>query len=224
MKQLLEVINRGILRGLNESNINLLTDLDDDNIGQMDSIQTKSINNKIEYSIKQQLTDAIQTGKMHDRLKQIINAPDNFSKFKGLIKANDKDHLQQLIEIGQELFGNDGNFNWIDTSEITDMSDLFYDSDFNGHIELWDVSDVTNMAEMFNDAHEFNQPIGGWDVSNVTNMQQMFCEAELFNQPIGDWDVSNVTKMTGMFDGAENFNQPIGDWDVSNVTDMEVMF
>jgi len=32
MKKLLEVINRGILRGLNENNIELLTDLDDDNL------------------------------------------------------------------------------------------------------------------------------------------------------------------------------------------------
>jgi hypothetical protein len=33
MKRLLEAINRGILKALNESNINLLTDLDDDNLG-----------------------------------------------------------------------------------------------------------------------------------------------------------------------------------------------
>jgi hypothetical protein len=33
MKRLLEAINRGILRGLPESNINLLTDLDGDNLG-----------------------------------------------------------------------------------------------------------------------------------------------------------------------------------------------
>jgi hypothetical protein len=32
MKQLLEAINRGILRGLNENNIELLADLDDDNL------------------------------------------------------------------------------------------------------------------------------------------------------------------------------------------------
>jgi hypothetical protein len=32
MKQLLESINRGILRGLRENNIELLTDLDDDNL------------------------------------------------------------------------------------------------------------------------------------------------------------------------------------------------
>jgi hypothetical protein len=32
MHKLLEVIHRGILKGLNENNINLLTDLDDDNL------------------------------------------------------------------------------------------------------------------------------------------------------------------------------------------------
>ena len=32
MKQLLEVINRGILKGLTENNIELLADLDDDNL------------------------------------------------------------------------------------------------------------------------------------------------------------------------------------------------
>jgi hypothetical protein len=45
MKKLLESINRGILRGIFESNINLLTDLDSD-IDIMD-IHNKSVNNKI---------------------------------------------------------------------------------------------------------------------------------------------------------------------------------
>ena len=161
MKQLLEAINRGILRGLNESNIELLADLDDSELDQLDSLQNKSINSKVDYSIKQQLIHAIQTGKLHDRLKQLINDPTNFDKFKGLIKANDKDHLKELIQIGQNLFGDDGNFNWINTSSITDMSGLFYRNyAFNGHIELWDVSNVTNMRNIFCYAEKFNQHIG----------------------------------------------------------------
>ena len=153
MKQLLEAINRGILKGLNENNIKLLSDLDDENLDQMDSIQVKSMNNKIDQSIKQQLSDAIQTGKIHVGLKRFINDTTNFSKLKGLIKATNREHLEQLIEIGQKLFGDDGNFNWIDTSEITDMSYLFGGGntsiDFNGHIELWDVSNVTDMTQEF---------------------------------------------------------------------------
>ena len=227
MKRLLEAINRGILRGLNEQTIELLSDLEDEHLDQMDSIQTKSMNNKIDYSVKQQLTDAIQTGKTHDGLKRFINDPANFSKFKGVIKANNREHLEQLIKIGVNLFGADGNFNWIDTSGITDMSYLFVvvnNTDFNGHIELWDVSNVTNMEGMFYEAESFNRPIGDWDVRFVTNMSYMFYGAVEFNQPIGDWDVRNVTTMKCMFEKATTFNQPIGDWDVSNVTIMEWMF
>jgi len=33
-------------------------------------------------------------------LKQLINDPANFDRFKGLIKANDKKHLKELIKIG----------------------------------------------------------------------------------------------------------------------------
>ena len=224
MKHLLEAINRGILKGLNENNIELLADLDDE-LGQMDSLQTKSMNNKIYFSIKQQLSDAIQTGKIHNSLKRFINDPNNFSKLKGLIKANNKAHLKELIEIGQNLFGNDGNFNWIDTSSITDMSKLFdNDMKFNGHIELWDVSNVTDMHTMFGGTYVFNQPIDSWDVSNVVNMHKMFIGAIAFNQPLNNWDTSNVTNMNTMFFYSKSFNQDISNWNVSNVKDTDDVF
>ena len=225
MKKLLEAINRGILRNLNENNIELLADLEDENLDQLDSIQTKSINNNVDYSIKGQLIDAIQTGKIHGRLKQLINDRNNFGELKGLIKANDKEHLKELIKIGLQLLGDDGNFNWIDTIEITDMSNLFSRNyTFNGHIELWNVSKVTDMSNMFAFAKSFNQSIGGWDVSSVTHMNGMFEGAESFNRPIGGWDVSNVYNMSTMFQFADKFNQPIGGWDVSNVGVMYQMF
>ena len=224
MKHLLEAINRGILKGLNESTIELLADLDDENLDQQDSLQTKSINNRCNV-ITRQLQFAIRSGNISNELKQLINDPANFDKFKGIIKANDKDHLLELITIGQKLFGDDGNFNWIDTSEITDMSSLFFKNKmFNGHIELWDVSNVEYMYRMFCYAYKFNQPIGDWNVSNVTDMRSMFCCAYKFNQPIGDWNVSNVTDMSEMFYYADGFNQPIGDWNVNNVEDMSFMF
>ena len=228
MKQLLEAIHRGILRGVNENNnIELLTDLDDDNLDQLDSIQTKSVNNKIDgyiQNVKHQLIDSINTGVIYRGLKEIINNPNNFHRFKGLIPAVDRDHLKELIWIGQKLFGADGNFNWIDTCRITDMSKLFQYSEFNGHIELWDVSNVTNMEYMFAYARQFNQPIGDWDVSNVINMCGMFGYAYEFNQPIGDWNVSAVTNMFIMFECAEKFNQDISQWNVKKVKDHNYMF
>ena len=221
MKQLLEAINRGILRGLTENNIELLVDLDDDNLDQIDALQTKSVNNNMDgyvQSIKSQLINAIRTGKIHNKLKQIINDPNNFSKLKGLIKANDKDHLKKLIWAGENLFGNDGNFNWIDTSEITDMSSLFENSiRFNGHIELWDVSNVTDMYHMFTRCHHFNKSLNDWDVSKVRDMSGMFDMATQFNQPLNNWKLSNAVVMVDMFHSAYQFKQDLSSWDLRHI-------
>ena len=217
MKHLLEAINRGILRGLHENNIELLVDLDGDHLDQSDAIQTKSVNNKIDgytQSIKQQLINAIQTGKINDRLKQLINDPANFDKLKGVIKANDKDHLKDLIWIGQKLLGTDGNFNWIDTSEITDMSELFKGSDFNGDISQWDVSNVTSMYQMFMRCHYFNKPLNDWDVSNVRDMSGMFDRATEFNQPLNNWKLQDAVVTVDMFHSAYNFKQDLSSWDL----------
>jgi hypothetical protein len=87
----------------------------------------------------------------------MVNNPRNFEIFKGIVEATDLNHLKKLINVGKKLLGDDGNFNWIDTSNINDMNGLFYkDSTFNGHIELWDVSNVTNMHSMFYYAESFN--------------------------------------------------------------------
>lgn len=224
MIKLLNAINKGILNALNEQNIQLLGDLDDVEPDQFMSIQTKSQNTKIDaahYGIQL----AIKTGKISERLKNLVNNPKNFNRFKNAVKANNKDHLTELIEIGQKLFGNNGNFNWIDTSGITDMSELFFRNyEFNGHIELWDVNNVTNMDAMFSAAHSFNQPIGDWDVSNVRYMASMFCYAKTFNQTINNWDVSRVCSMEGMFKYACAFNQPLNNWDISRVERMDNMF
>ena len=234
MKKLLEAINRGILKGLNERNINLLADLDDE-LGDAMQIKRKNINTNSEKDIIVSLLKNIihkfnetpngdYDSTITENVKRTINNPDNFYEYASIIPAKNKEQLRKFIYIGRKIFGNDGNFNWIDTREITDMSYLFdSDTNFNGHIELWDVSNVNNMCRMFWGS-SFNQPIGDWDVSNVTDMSDMFCHTSHFNQPIGDWDVSNVTDMAHMFYCADNFNQPIGEWDVSSVTNMEVMF
>ena len=114
----------------------------------------------------------------------------------------------------------------VNTSEITDMHDLFkYKKRFNQDISNWDVSNVTNMNRMFANAIYFNQDISKWDVSKVTNMNSMFSNYKsLFNQPLNSWDVSNVTSMVYMFSLNTVFNQPLDKWDVSKVTDMRNMF
>ena len=82
-----------------------------------------------------------------------------------------KDIINQLIKER----GNEGDFNDIDTSEITDMSYLFDGmGEFNGDISNWDVSNVTNMEYMFYWCKSFNCDISRWNISNVTDMKYMF--------------------------------------------------
>ena len=224
MKALLTAINNRISKALNEQHINLLADLDDENLDQLDSIQAKDINTNV-HALQRGLLHAIHTGEISIKLKNQINNPENYKAFKGIIKANNTEHLKELIKIGQRLFGNDGNFNWIDTSEITNMSQLFqYNTEFNGSIDLWNVSNVTDMSYMFCDAESFNQPIGNWDVSNATDMAGMFNHAYTFNQPIEQWDVSNVKDMSAMFYSATHFNQSLYNWNMQNVENLQGMF
>ena len=96
--------------------------------------------------------------------------------------------------------GDDADLNDIDTCEITDMSNLFQFSKFNGDISGWDVSNVENMDGMFYDSKFTgkNGDISKWDVSKVTNMFNMFNFSK-FNSDISKWDVSNVEDMRNVF-------------------------
>ena len=135
-------------------------------------------------------------------------------------KPQTKEELKKLVEDESIYLGD------IDTSLITDMSNLFHESlrkDFKG-IEKWDTSNVKDMHNMFTDAVYFNHNIEKWNVSKVENMGAMFLRCLDFNQPLNDWNVSNVKDMGAMFAGAESFNMPLNKWNTCNVFDMRAIF
>ena len=72
------------------------------------------------------------------------------------VVARDKRHLRELIKDRIAEFGPNCDLNDIDVSNVTDMSELFSDSSFNGSISQWDVSSVRDMRNMFD-----NSPLEG---------------------------------------------------------------
>ena len=105
-----------------------------------------------------------------------------------------------------------GHISAWDTSQVTDLKQLFQNSIFNDDISAWDTSAVTNMFATFSYAQQFNQPLNDWDVSGATSMVSMFSHAESFNQPLNNWDVSRVTSLESMFYYAYAFDQDLGSW------------
>ncbi|MEI0496525.1 BspA family leucine-rich repeat surface protein [Brachyspira intermedia] len=144
------------------------------------------------------------------------------------IKLSDVD--TSLITDMSELFQKsqrkdfEGIEDW-DTSNVDDMSFMFFWAiDFNHTLNNWNVSNVRNMSGMFQAAIKFNQPLDKWNTSNVKTMSFMFNYAKAFNQNINNWNVSKVEDLSYMFCECEVFNQPLNDWDVSNVKTMEGTF
>ena len=119
------------------------------------------------------------------------------------------DELKKLVNKLIKERGNDANLNDIDTSKITDMYSIFYNSYFNGDISKWDVSNVNRMGYMFAGS-EFtgeNGDISGWDVSNVENMGHMF-EYSKFSGDISGWDAGKVKYISNMFKGSPLEDNP----------------
>ena len=93
-------------------------------------------------------------------------------------KPESKEELDKIINSKIEKEGLNCNLNDIDTSLITDMSWLFYESDFNGNISNWNTSKVTSMREMFAYS-KFNKDISNWQINKNCNTSNMFTDCPI---------------------------------------------
>lgn len=90
--------------------------------------------------------------------KQHIYEKLKVSKHTYTLFPKSKDELEKMIKDEISKHGNRCSLNHIDVSKITDMADLFFDSEFNGDISNWDVSQVRKMKYMFNLSPLANNP------------------------------------------------------------------
>ena len=109
----------------------------------------------------------------------MIKIGKDISKFSNYsCQPRTKKELQGIIKSRTKKEGNNCNLNDIDTSLITDMSELFADSKFNGNISKWDVSNVTNMRNMFVFS-KFNRDISNWNIRPDCSTKYMFLDCPI---------------------------------------------
>ena len=118
------------------------------------------------------------------------------------VQPKTKEQLKQLIDYAFKH--NIYDLNFIDTSKITDMSELFEDVKHNFDISSWDVSNVTAMKFMFYFCVNFNCDLSSWDVSNVTDMNHMFCCCNNFKgKGLDHWNLQSLIYSYCMFYGCD---------------------
>ena len=118
------------------------------------------------------------------------------------LRPQNRDELRSIIEQELKSQGPNADLNFIDTSEITDMSNLFRDLTIrNIKIDEWDVSKVEDMNHMFIDQEEFNCDISGWDVSNVYDIDWMFCDCKKFKCDLSKWEPATTHIHWTVFEG-----------------------
>ena len=212
-KQILEAVYRGIQLALDDyqdiepnSSISHYNDVIDSEDVIKRKIEKDKFNNIIKRLFEVKLTK-----------DDLISLPLLSDKYGFKHQFPNKDILKNVIKYIATI-DPDADLNWIDTSNITDMSELFARENIsiNFDISKWDVSNVTNMEEMFKDQIYFNCNLSNWDVSNVIFMNKMFKGCQNFNQNLSKWDVSNVEFMDEMF-YKSGMKRDISNWDVSSV-------
>lgn len=172
----------------------------------------------------------------------LANGYDWLIPFNNTYNVTDLSGAFEYMGDGSILHG----FEYWDTSNVTDMSDIFkgcsnMDNSYELDLHRWDTSNVTTLASAFEIESSyalFDLDLQGWDISNVTDLSNTFTgysSDHLYRKidtNVANWDTSNVTTMHNLFANVNlnttdsNFTSLSGlaNWNVSNVLDMSSMF
>lgn len=130
----------------------------------------------------------------------------------------------------KEYKGTSLDLSWLDTSNMTDMSNMFYACESLTSLNLgsnFDTSNVTNMSWMFYSCQVLTSlDVSNFNTSNVTDMNHMFIACKIITSlDVSNFDTTNVTAMNGMFQSCNALiNLDLSNFNISKVTDMSYMF
>ena len=111
-------------------------------------------------------------------------------------------HLHAMFKGAIIIDSGTADWNW-DTSMVTDMSNMFQNTDFNRNIGSWDTSSVTTFKEMFSGATSFNRDLGNWNVEASTDFTDMFLAV---NMSISNYESLLISWANQNINNALTFN------------------
>ena len=147
------------------------------------------------------------------------------------IRTIESDSLPTLIRFGSNDSSGNGDYtkqhsllevNEINTSNVTDMSLMFYRCTNLTYINTnFNTSNVTNMAHMFNSCTSLaSLDLSNFNTSNVTKMNYMFSVCSVLTSlNVSNFNTSKVENMSSMFNACTSLTS----LDVSNFNTGEVI-
>ena len=172
-----------------------------------------------DYEIKLWLDPADKTAYYYTEPEKVYLNEDSSRMFyyNSIIFPADK--MKDILDIDLSNF---------DTSNVTDMSTMFYGMSNLTSLNLsnFDTSRVTDMSSMFTFMYNLTTlNLSNFDTSKVTDMHDMFQGLKLTSLDLSNFDTSNVTYMNTMFANMPNLiTLDLSNFDTSQVTDMSDMF
>lgn len=120
------------------------------------------------------------------------------------------------------------NLNNFDTSNITDMSGMFYNCNLLSNLDVskFNTSNVTDMTSMFYGCTSLTiLDVSNFNTSNVTDMSGMFYScSNLSTLDLSSFDTSSVSKMSFMFSLSGVNTLDLSHFNTSNVKNISYMF
>ena len=121
------------------------------------------------------------------------------------------------------------DLNFIDTSELTDLSYVLMSSKMESvDVNQWVVNNVTSLNNIFSNCSNITSIIGinNWNVSNVNNLNAAFNNCvNLKNIDISLWGISKITNLNEAFRSCQSVTElNLANWNTSNLNTMLMSF